>query len=64
VAHHPDHVALTGDLINLSLQAEYRLAAKWLAALGDPDWITFVPGNHDAYVPFPWDTGWGCGPTT
>jgi 3',5'-cyclic AMP phosphodiesterase CpdA len=59
VAHHPDHVALTGDLINLSLQAEYRVAAKWLAALGAPDWVTFVPGNHDAYVPFPWDTGLG-----
>jgi 3',5'-cyclic AMP phosphodiesterase CpdA len=59
LAHRPDHVALTGDLINLSLQAEYRVAAKWLEALGEPEWITFVPGNHDAYVPFPWDTGLG-----
>ena len=59
LAHHPDHVALTGDLINLSLQAEYRVAAKWLAALGDAEWITFVPGNHDAYVPVPWDVGLG-----
>jgi 3',5'-cyclic AMP phosphodiesterase CpdA len=59
LAHQPDHVAVTGDLINLSLQAEYRVAAKWLEALGEPEWITFVPGNHDAYVPFPWDTGLG-----
>jgi len=59
LAHRPDHVAFTGDLINLSLQAEYRVAAKWLAALGEADWITFVPGNHDAYVPFPWDSGIG-----
>ena len=59
LAQRPDHVAFTGDLINLSLQAEYRVAAKWLAALGESDWITFVPGNHDAYVPFPWDSGLG-----
>jgi 3',5'-cyclic AMP phosphodiesterase CpdA len=59
LAHKPDHVALTGDLINLSLKAEFRVAAKWLAALGEADWITFVPGNHDTYVPFPWDTGLG-----
>jgi 3',5'-cyclic AMP phosphodiesterase CpdA len=59
VAHRPDHVALTGDLINLSLRAEYRAAAKWLEAFGDPEWITFVPGNHDAYVPTAWDTGLG-----
>ena len=58
-AHRPDHVALTGDLINLSLEAEFRVAAKWLAALGEADWITFVPGNHDTYVPFPWDSGLG-----
>jgi 3',5'-cyclic AMP phosphodiesterase CpdA len=59
LAHQPDHIAVTGDLINISLEAEYRLAAKWLNALGEADRITFVPGNHDAYVPFPWDTGMG-----
>ncbi|HUF44548.1 MAG TPA: metallophosphoesterase [Aestuariivirgaceae bacterium] len=59
LAHRPDHIALTGDLINLSLATEYRLAAQWLSALGDADQITVVPGNHDAYVPFPWDTGLG-----
>jgi 3',5'-cyclic AMP phosphodiesterase CpdA len=59
IAHEPDHIALTGDLINIALSAEFRLAAEWLSALGDPEKITFVPGNHDAYVPFPWDTGIG-----
>jgi 3',5'-cyclic AMP phosphodiesterase CpdA len=59
LAHQPDHIAITGDLINISLGAEYRLAAQWLNALGEADRITFVPGNHDAYVPFPWDTGMG-----
>jgi hypothetical protein len=59
LAHQPDHIAVTGDLINIGLASEYRLAAEWLEALGEPDQITFVPGNHDAYVPFPWDTGIG-----
>lgn len=59
LTHRPDHVAITGDLINISLREEYAAAADWLAALGSPEWITIVPGNHDAYVPFPWDEGMG-----
>jgi 3',5'-cyclic AMP phosphodiesterase CpdA len=59
IAHDPDHIAVTGDLINIALKAEYRTAAEWLAALGDGEKITVIPGNHDAYVPFPWDTGIG-----
>jgi 3',5'-cyclic AMP phosphodiesterase CpdA len=47
-----DHVALTGDLSNISIDAEWRAALKWLAALGAPgDAVTVIPGNHDAYVP-------------
>src|SRR3954452_15768324 len=46
----PDHIAVTGDLINLSLTEEYAPALAWLAALGDPHDVTFVPGNHDCYV--------------
>jgi 3',5'-cyclic AMP phosphodiesterase CpdA len=45
-----DHIAVTGDLVNLSLPAEYALAKRWLATLGDPRDVTVVPGNHDAYV--------------
>ena len=26
---------------------------------GDPSWISFVPGNHDAYVPVLWEQGLG-----
>ncbi len=59
ITHKPDHVAITGDLINISLREEYLAAARWLEALGSPDWITVVPGNHDAYVAFPWDQGMG-----
>ena len=46
-----DHVAVTGDLINLGLDAEMANARSWLELLGDPDSVSVVCGNHDAYVP-------------
>ncbi len=46
----PDHVAVTGDLVNIGLPAEFRRAAAWMETLGDPRDVSFVPGNHDAYV--------------
>ncbi|PSM18642.1 metallophosphoesterase [Nitratireductor sp. StC3] len=46
-----DHLAVTGDLVNLALDAEIELAREWLTALGRPDDVSVVPGNHDAYVP-------------
>jgi 3',5'-cyclic AMP phosphodiesterase CpdA len=49
-AHAPDHIAVTGDLINIALAGEYAPAAVWLAALGPSRDVTLVPGNHDAYV--------------
>ena len=30
---------------------------RWLDAFGDPDWISFVPGNHDTYVRMDWQHG-------
>lgn len=47
----PDHIAITGDLVNLALDAELEMACIWLESLGDVDKISLVPGNHDAYVP-------------
>lgn len=47
----PDHIAVTGDLVNLGLQREIGPAAEWLAALGSAADVSAVPGNHDAYVP-------------
>jgi 3',5'-cyclic AMP phosphodiesterase CpdA len=47
----PDHVAVTGDLVNLALDREIELARLWLETLGDPAAVSVVPGNHDAYVP-------------
>lgn len=49
-----DHIAVTGDLTHLGLPQEFREAAAWLARLGEPEGITVVPGNHDAYVREPW----------
>ncbi|MGD0024281.1 MAG: metallophosphoesterase [Xanthobacteraceae bacterium] len=45
-----DHIAVTGDLVNLSLAAEYKRARAWLQTLGRPCDVTVVPGNHDIYV--------------
>ncbi|MEL6436119.1 MAG: metallophosphoesterase [Pseudomonadota bacterium] len=47
----PDHIAITGDLTNLALEAEYKNTAAWLGSLGNADNISVIPGNHDAYVP-------------
>src|ERR1700735_3445455 len=45
-----DHIAVTGDLVNLSLKDEYNRARGWLQTLGNPHDVTLVPGNHDIYV--------------
>jgi 3',5'-cyclic AMP phosphodiesterase CpdA len=54
----PDHVAITGDLVNLALPAEFAQAGAWLRRLGPPEWISLVPGNHDALVPVLPADGW------
>jgi len=46
----PDHIAVTGDLVNLSLEAEFAPARVWLESVGPSDRVTVIPGNHDAYV--------------
>jgi 3',5'-cyclic AMP phosphodiesterase CpdA len=47
----PDHIVVTGDLVNIALPEEIELARGWLERLGDPKHVTVIPGNHDAYVP-------------
>jgi 3',5'-cyclic AMP phosphodiesterase CpdA len=49
-AQAPDHIAVTGDLVNLALEAEFAPARAWLERLGLPARVTAIPGNHDAYV--------------
>ncbi len=46
----PDHIALTGDLVNIGLAAEFPLAHRVVTRLGGPDHVSLIPGNHDAYV--------------
>lgn len=43
----PDHVAVTGDLTNLSLPAEFAQARDWLSGLGAPTTVSVIAGNHD-----------------
>ncbi len=67
LAQNPDHVAMTGDIVNIGLHGEIALARQWLSRLGGPELVSFSPGNHDAYVPnsvplltrsfAPWTTG-------
>ncbi len=49
-AQQPGHIAVTGDLVNISLPAEFARAARWLEQVGTPADVTLVPGNHDAYI--------------
>ncbi len=46
----PDHIAVTGDLVNVGLASEHEAANRWLGTLGPPERVTAVPGNHDIYV--------------
>jgi 3',5'-cyclic AMP phosphodiesterase CpdA len=49
-AQAPDHIAITGDLVNLALEAEFAPARAWLESVGAADRVTVIPGNHDSYV--------------
>ena len=46
----PDHIAVTGDIANIALPAEFPRGRDWLESLGSAKDVTFVPGNHDVYV--------------
>lgn len=50
-AHRPDHICLTGDLINTSTPAELVAARHWLEDFAPPHDLTVSPGNHDLLVP-------------
>lgn len=50
-AEQSDHVAVTGDVTNLSLEPEFEEAGALLAAVARRTEVTVVPGNHDVYLP-------------
>lgn len=49
-AQGPDHVALTGDLVNVGYGPEFPQALAMTTALGPADRVSIIPGNHDAYT--------------
>jgi 3',5'-cyclic AMP phosphodiesterase CpdA len=49
MAASPDHIAVTGDLVNIGLPGEHIAALAWLETLGPPQRVSVVPGNHDVY---------------
>lgn len=57
LAEAPDHIALTGDLINIAGKTEFVQGAKWLQEFASPERLSFVPGNHDTYVDLPHEHG-------
>jgi 3',5'-cyclic AMP phosphodiesterase CpdA len=46
-----DHVVVTGDVTNLSLEHEYEEAGAMLSEIARRTEVTVVPGNHDIYLP-------------
>jgi 3',5'-cyclic AMP phosphodiesterase CpdA len=46
-----DHLVVTGDITNLSLEHEYEEARALLDEAAERTEITVVPGNHDIYLP-------------
>jgi 3',5'-cyclic AMP phosphodiesterase CpdA len=46
-----DHVVVTGDITNLSLEGEYHEACQLLGQVARSTEVTVVPGNHDIYLP-------------
>lgn len=50
----PDHIAVTGDIVNISLPGEFEHATRWIGSLGSPEKVTVIPGNHDAYIALDW----------
>ena len=53
-----DHVVVTGDLTQLALPSEFDQARSILQALGPPQKVFVVPGNHDALVAVSWPESW------
>lgn len=52
-----DHIAITGDLVNLGLPYEIEIARDWLKTVGSPERVSVVPGNHDIYSALHGDEG-------
>ncbi len=49
-AQAPDHIAVTGDIVNIALPNEFLHGREWLQTLGSVRDVSYVLGNHDVYV--------------
>jgi len=49
----PDHILVSGDLVNISHPSEMAAARTWLEGLGGAADVSVVPGNHDTLVARP-----------
>ena len=49
-AQQPDHLIISGDFTQLGTANECQETEAWLNSIGEPDYISIVPGNHDHYV--------------
>src|SRR5438552_12004519 len=47
-AQAPDHIAITGDLVNLALEAEFPPRGPGLRTAARPDRSPVIPANHTA----------------
>lgn len=54
-----DFEVITGDVVNIGLEAEFTAARKWLTDRFNFQKTAIAPGNHDAYVPLAWKHGIG-----
>ncbi|MHC5307900.1 metallophosphoesterase family protein [Bartonella sp. LJL80] len=46
----PDHLVISGDIVNLATKLEFTQAREWLSAQGAARDISLTFGNHDAYI--------------
>jgi 3',5'-cyclic AMP phosphodiesterase CpdA len=53
----PDHIAVTGDLVNIGLPQEHINALAWVESLGAAHAVSVIPGNHDIYSRLDGDPG-------
>jgi 3',5'-cyclic AMP phosphodiesterase CpdA len=45
-----DHIAVTGDIVNIAAKGEFPPGRAWLASLGPVNAVSFVPRHPDIYV--------------
>ena len=55
----PNHVVITGDIVNIGMREEYLQALAWLKQVGASKDVSVIPGNHDVYVPLLKEPGIG-----